>query len=270
MMKKRKLSDLPPVARTLLIPLAYRAIESRRPDPILRDRRAVELLESFDEPLIQGEQKPDLDQLATMLRARRFDQYARRFLAKHPDGIVVEIGCGLDTRFERLDNGQMLWFGLDLPDVIAIRRELLPETDRERLLAGSALDFDWMNSVALAGRPVIFLAEGVFPYFDEPDVRRLVLAMAERFPGAELACDVISTLSVRIHRFSPAIRKAGVHIGWGIDDSRRLETWGAGIRLLKEDCYAAEPDPRLGRMYGLVMSWPVFAKMSRILHIRLG
>jgi len=114
------------------------------------------------------------------------------------------------------------------------------------------------------------LAEGVFPYLTETDVRRLVLALAGCFPGAELVFDVISTLSQRIHRFSPAIRKAGVQIGWGIDDGHRLETWGAAICLVKEDRYAAEREPRLGKLYGLILSWPVFANMNRILHVQLG
>ncbi len=265
-MEKRKVADLSPVERTLLIPLAYRAIESRQPQPILKDPCAVEILKGFDEAIVSGDRPPDMDQMATMMRCRRFDRYASSFLELHPDGIVVDIGCGLDTRFQRIDNGQMLWFGLDLPEVIAIRRELLPETDRGHLIATSVLEFAWMDCLPTR-RPVLFLAEGVFPYLDEADVRRLMIAFRERFPGSDLVFDAISPLSIFIHRFSPDVRKTKVHLGWGLADSRALETWGAGIHLVEEDLYCTEKEPRLG-FYHYILSFPPFARMSRILHVR--
>jgi O-methyltransferase involved in polyketide biosynthesis len=266
MMEKRKVADLSPVERTLLLPLAYRAIESRQPNPILMDSYAIEILNSFDEELVPGDRSPDMDQIATMMRCRCFDQYARSFIDKHPSGIVVDIGCGLDTRFRRIDNGQMLWFGLDLPEVIAIRQQVLPETARGRLIAASVLDFPWMDCIPTQF-PVLFLAEGVFPYFERADVRKLMTAMSARFPGSDLVFDAISSLSVIIHRFSPTLSKTRVHLGWGLDDSRELETWEAGIRLVYEDLYCTEKEPRLG-FYHYVLSFPPFARMSRILHVR--
>jgi O-methyltransferase involved in polyketide biosynthesis len=80
------------------------------------------------------------DKVFTLMRVREFDRCALAFLGEHPAGVVVDIGCGLDTRFERLDNGQLEWVGLDLPDVIALRKQLLPEMPRTRLIACSALD----------------------------------------------------------------------------------------------------------------------------------
>ncbi len=103
-----------------------------------------------------------------MMRARQFDRFGLGFLKEHPAGTVVDIGCGLDTRFGRLDNGQMHWVGLDLPEVIELRRSLLPATARSCLIGCSALDFTWMDEVS---PPVIFLAEGLLVYFMEEDVR---------------------------------------------------------------------------------------------------
>jgi len=42
-----------------------------------------------------------------ILKGREFDRFAQDFLSRHPDGVVVHIGCGLDTRFERVDNGRV-------------------------------------------------------------------------------------------------------------------------------------------------------------------
>jgi O-methyltransferase involved in polyketide biosynthesis len=268
-MLKIKVSELPPLARTLLIPLAYRAIESQRPDAILRDPQAVALIGQFDEDFRKAGKGSAMDQIATMMRARQFDRYAQDFLSRNAEGIVVDIGCGLDTRPNRIDNGQNLWVGLDLPEVIDLRRTLLPEGPRQRLVARSVLDFDWMDIVAGEQRPVIFLAEGVFPYFEEGDVRRTVRELKERFPGAELAFDALSPFSIRIHKLNPAIRKASIHLRWGLMDGKTLEAWGPGIHLLEEWKYFDHNEPRL-RGYNLMRYFPPLAKANFILHYRLG
>jgi len=268
-MVKTKVSELPPLARTLLIPLAYRAIESQRSDALLRDEQAVTLIEQCDEDFRKLAKGNAMEQTATMMRARQLDRYAQDFLSRCPDGIVVDIGCGLDTRPDRIDNGQNLWYGLDLPVVIELRRMLLPEGPRQYLVARSVLDFGWMDIVAREQRPVIFLAEGVFPYFEERDVRRTVLALKERFPGAELAFDALSPFSIRIHKLNPAIRKASTHLHWGLMDGKTLEAWGPGIHLLEEWKYFDQNEPRL-RAYNLMRYFPPLAKANFILHYRLG
>ncbi len=217
--------------------------------------------------LVKGQ---TMDQVATLMRLRQFDRYARAFLTEHPPGIVVDIGCGLDTRFDRIDNGQMEWFGLDLPEVVDLRRKLLPDGPRQHLLACSVLDMAWMDVVRQKERPVLFLAEGVFPYLAQAEVRRLVLALRDRFPGAELVFDALSTLSVRIHNAGhTGLKKTGARLGWGLDRSRELESWGDGIRLLEEWQYFSQGEPRLG-WYNLLRFIPPMAKMSQILRYRLG
>ncbi len=268
-MNKYKLDDMPPAARTLLIPLAYRAAENRRPDAILRDEQAAGLFGQFEEDDFVRQLKnveADMDQVFTMLRTRQFDRCAQAFLGRHPDGTVVDIGCGLDTRFYRIDNGSMRYLGLDLPQVIEVRRRLLPESPRLSLLCGSVLDFAWMDQVS---PPAVFIAEGVLVYLDEPDVKRLLLEMHRRFPGAEFAFDVISRASQRLHQYKPAIRKAQVHIGWSLDDTRTIEAWVPGLRLLEEDLYLTQDEPRLGRLGRLMFKLPAMNRTSRILHLSL-
>ena len=118
----RHVLDLPPVAKTLLAPLGCRARETQRSDAILQDRRALEVMQKIEGGFNILTPMGKIDQVFTMMRARRFDEYAREFLNLHPDGLVVDIGCGLDTRFNRLDNGRLHWLGVDLPEVIALRR----------------------------------------------------------------------------------------------------------------------------------------------------
>lgn len=260
--------DLPPLARTLLVPLACRARESARPDALMRDPRAVDLFAHFEGGLDCLRGMSDFDQAVTLMRARQFDHYASAFLSANPQGAVIDIGCGLDTRFDRLDNGLMTWLGLDLPEVIELRRCFLPDTERCQLLACSMFNFTWLDVVARMKKPVIFLAEGVFPYFAEDEVYAVVKALIERFPGAELVFDALSSLSARLHnRTSAVLRETGTRINWSVDDARQLESWR--LSLLDKWGYFDHREPRLG-MYNLLHYIPFIANANSVLHYRLG
>lgn len=265
-MHKLQVSDFPPVARTLLIPLAYRAAESERSDALLRDERALELASRFDEDFLNEARTSSMDRTATMMRTKRLDWYAKVFIASHPGACVVDIGCGLDCRFDRIDSGQLAWYGLDFPEVIEVRKQLLPPCPSEHLIPSSALDFAWLGAIS---QPVIFLAEGVSPYMKEVEFHRLVLELAQRFPGCELAFDALNRFSIWLHRLTPSLRKLKVELHWGLDNAHELEHWAPGIRLLEEWHYFDQGEPRL-RAYNWMRFFPIFNNANRVLHYRLG
>jgi O-methyltransferase involved in polyketide biosynthesis len=235
------------VCETALIPLFYRALESQRPDAIIRDPVAASLIEQIDYDFsVFNIDAPD--RVFALMRSRQFDRYARSFLAKYPDAIVVDIGCGLDTRSERLDNGVMQWYGLDFPEVIELRRELLHETARSRFLPYSATDPRWMEQVCTGSpHPFLFLAEGVFPYLEAAQVRTVIVALADRFPESEIVFDGMSSLFMWLHNRRALLKQLNVHLGWGLRDPRDLEKWGSNIRFVSKWGYFDEPEPRLGR-----------------------
>jgi O-methyltransferase involved in polyketide biosynthesis len=268
-MDKLRVADLSPVARTLLVSLACRAEESSRSDAIVRDDRAREILARFEQADTAALKMSGTDRTFTMMRARQFDRWVRTFLQAHSGGIVVDIGCGLDTRSSRVEDGRRLWFGLDLPEVIAVRRMLIPETPRERLIEGSAVDPVWMDGIAVEKRPAIFIAEGVFPYFEADDVRGLIVNLAERFPGSELALDALSRFSIRLHSLHPVIRKTGAHLGWGMDDGREIEAWNPRIHLLEVWNYFQQREPRLG-ISNLMRFIPPLANANYIVRYHLS
>ena len=175
------------VPETLLWPLYNRAAFARRPGALLHDPKSVAIHDAIDYPFARHFGKPNE---AHALRALRFDDEVRRFLSEHPDGTVVALGEGLETGFWRVDNGRVRWLAVDLPEVIAFRSHWLPDTDRHTSLACSALDFRWMDHVDRS-RGVFLMAEGLLMYFEPDDVRRLLGACAERFPGSEMMFDVI-------------------------------------------------------------------------------
>ena len=147
-MSEKTEPNLNDVAETLLITLNTRAIESQRPDAMIKDDKAVAIVAQgdFDHSRLRLQGN---DEVSLILRMREFDRQAREFLTRNPDGVVVHIGCGLDTRFERVDNGRVEWFDLDLPQVIALRRNLIGgEMERYRLLSGSVFESAWLEAMA--------------------------------------------------------------------------------------------------------------------------
>ncbi len=254
------------VSETLLLPLAYRAAESRRPDALIHDPKAAEIVAQLAYDFSKLERQR-YQQLNIGLRVREFDRAVRAFLAEHPDGVVVDIGCGLDTRFERVDNGQVTWFNLDFSEVMALRERFFAPHARCYLLASSALEFAWMDEVAQHPGPYFFLAEGVFPYIAEAELKSLMLALRDHFPGAELMFDVLPALMMRVSRLHPALRQTrAAHVRWASNDSHTLETWGVG-HLLSDWRYYEQNEPRLG-LYKMFRYIP-FLRDFRILRYQL-
>lgn len=235
-----------PVAQTLLIPLWARAVEQREPHPLLRDPLAAELAGTIG---LDGRRirLPRGDLAQCVVRAREFDRFVRDFLTRHPEGTVVHFGCGLDTRFQRLDNGSVHWFDLDLPAVITVRRRLLPETARYRYLATSVFDPAWLDQVPFVpGSALMFVAEAVLPYFAGGQVRDLVCRLRERFPGAELVTDTYTGHAVRIDNLHLAAIGSRARMHWSVNSPAEPESWGAGIGLVESFSYFDDPEPRMG------------------------
>lgn len=258
--------ELPPVAKTLIIPLGCRAREYGRPDAILDDPEAFRVFEQVPGAIKAFKGTSRFDQAAILMRARQFDGFARYFLDVHPDGLVVDIGCGLDTRYSRLDNGRMHWLGLDLPLVIELRRSLIPEGKRNHTFAGSAFDMTWLDEVDRYHIPVIFLAEAVFPYFPEGEVRKVLSAIANRFSGAEIAFDIFSSRSVSIHNHtSGVLKRTGARLMWPVDDPSQLEKWG--LKLVDVWGYFDHQEPRLG-IENLMRLLPAWRDANRVVLYR--
>ncbi len=265
--------NLSGVAETLLLPLYVRAMESQRPDALIKDDKAVQLIMDLnpDSSWIAKMRVDEDDRVGLVLRNREFDRYARDFLARHVQAVVVHVGCGLDSRFERVDNGTVEWYDLDLPEVIELRRKLIGrESARYHLLGCSVFGSAWLEVVgAHRGRPVLFLAEGVLMYFEESQVKSLFLTLCDHFPGAELVCDAFSPYMIWLSNLRIARTKMGARYHWRLRRARDVEKWGDGISLLDEWFYFSRPEPRLAHARW-ISHIPMLAKASGLFHYRLG
>jgi len=240
-MNSKKINlDLHGVPQTLLLPLLGRGLWSQGKNPPLYDAKAIELMNNlnydFDKLLHSSGIRPTT--IWWMARAYHFDQAIKKFLQKYPNGTVVNLGAGLDTTFYRVDNGKLTWIDLDLPEVINLRTQLLPPPDRVHYIAKSLLDYSWMDDVLKFNQPVIFIAGGLFMYFEEDQVRATLIAMAEHFPQSELIFDSIETRGVS--SANKMIAKADMNnaiLKWGFDQGKDLESWFPKIKLLAQFPY---------------------------------
>jgi O-methyltransferase involved in polyketide biosynthesis len=241
-MADRVKAELGAVQQTLFIPLAARARENRKRRPVLHDPKAAQILASVD----FDARKYGLGAGGgvTVLRTAIFDGWVSEFLAEHPSGTVVEIGTGLNSRFERVDNGQVHWIDLDLPDTIELRRKFFADSDRRRMAAASVLDEEWLPAVRDSPGPYFFAAEGVLAYLDQAP--RVIERIARAFPGALLAVDTYSQRTLeRQHRLA-AKRNMDARWAWSCDDPRTLEP--LGLEIVQQAAVTRPPAQLRGRL----------------------
>ena len=280
--------EISAVSETLFLPLYSLALESQRRNPIMVDEQAVALTRRLDEyfsgspkrvfRLLSRGSLPGLLLTTMTLRIRQFDRFVVDFLKRVPDGIVVNLGCGLDDRRRRVDNGRLRWFDVDFPEVIALRRRFLPETERMRFIASSVLDLEWLDQLPTEpGSAYLFVAEGLLMYLPPEGVRALVTTLSTRFPGCELVAEVAGAQIVRMSN-SPLGRgkfkrqfglSENVVFQFGVEDSFEFESWGPGIEFLGDWSYFEEDEPKLGWMR-LFSGWRLVRWSQWIVRYRLG
>lgn len=235
-MTDRETAELGAVQRTLFFPLLARARETARKHPLLRDPKAVEILRTLD--FDTAAYNLSFNTSYVVLRTMVLDWWVSQFLNRHPDGTVAELGTGLNTRFERTDNGRVHWVDLDLPDTIEVRRRFFQDTDRRRMLAASLLDPDWLEAVEQLPGPYFFVSDGVLVYLREEDVTSALARIAARFPGAMLAFDTYPQRTfVWEHRM--AAKRNMPFWQWPCDDPRTLER--LGLRLVESAAVTRPP-----------------------------
>ena len=260
------------VAETLLIPLYMRAKESRRADPILCDKAAEQLVDSleYDYSRFDGAK---LSEVGCVVRGWYFDRAVRRFIETHPNPVVVNVGCGLDTRFQRIGGGEAIFYDMDLPEVIALRRELIPEQQGNAYIAASLLETGWMDDLRRKhpDGEFIFVVEGVLMYFYEKQVKAFLHHVASRFGGGELWFDVCGTIMSR-HGVKPdSLRKHEAQIRSGLSDGRVVEQWESALRLIEQANYMKSFRSRWGFFFGQILGripWLCY-KFSSLLGYRI-
>ena len=256
---------------TLMITLYCKTLGA--PKGLFQDDAAWKIVERVEYDFSRLNVAPGT-RLTVFMRAKRLDGYVRQFLFRRPDGVVLNLGCGLDTRCFRVDNGKVRWHDLDLPDVIELRKKFFAENSRYRMIASSVLHYRWMDAVP-RGAPVFIVAEGLLMYLPEDKVKELILRLRETFPESEMAFDAFSTLTARNVKRAASLRKTGAMIHWGIDEAKTIESWAPGIHLKEEWVFTQSEDIQkmnlaIRLMFRLAGLFSAATKAHRVLYYSLS
>ena len=234
------------VQETALVPLYARALENRRKHPILEDPKAEQIVDSIDWDFRRFGQRRRV--IGCTLRSAMFDVWVRDFLERHRDGTVVEIGAGLNTRFERLDNGRVHWYDLDLPDIVELRRKFFCDSERRITLAASVLDPDWIENVLRSPGPYFLAAETVFVYLQEAQVKAALGQIASGIPQVTIALDTVGRRGVDRGNKDFVRRNMNARFTWACEDPAEIQDWNVGLSLVESRTVADVPEclwPRL-------------------------
>ncbi len=190
------------VQETLIIPLYGRKMCSQLYPSLYRDETALRLMNEidYDFSLLEKKSGSLMQRFGFLEAAMRQNDLAfevHDYLKSHPKAAVVNLGCGLDSTGRNCDNGSCRIYNLDFPDVIAVRNELLPAGEREENIPCNLNDTAWFDKID-ASEGAVFFAAGVFYYFLAEQVRTLVRAMADAFPGGVLVFDAANKKAVKL------------------------------------------------------------------------
>jgi O-methyltransferase involved in polyketide biosynthesis len=252
--------NLSPVSRTGILLLICRAVLAEQAGSEFSDPMAVLCLERLlslasaedrrwllrRKQLYEGIQR--FDARSGVRRGRAFDRIADRFIADHPGCTLVNLACGMDTRYWRIDHEKCKYIELDLPEVIELKKELLQDQLGYEVIGRSVLDTAWIDQVtAQANTDFLLIAEGLIMWLPPLQAARLFQEIAASFDRSQLVLDIVH------ERYTKGIWKQLVclhsRMDWGLDVSwecgfkhpHDIEGYAGGLRVIGEEKGSAGP-----------------------------
>lgn len=228
------------VQETLLLPLWARAKDMETKNPIASDRFAQSIISriDYDFSKFEGGQVA-AHRIVWPIRACNFDRIAGAFLAQNRSALVINLGAGLDTAFQRVDDGKVEWINIELPDVAALRMKLIPDSERETTIPKSIFDFTWIDDIGerSQGRSILFMAAGILYYFEPREVEAFFRKLAGAFPSAHIIFDAVSRFAAwgtnrKIMKASGMDSSACLK--WNLKRASRLRRWVDSIKVIEE------------------------------------
>lgn len=261
--------NLTGIPETLFITLRVRAIETQRPNAVIKDPYAVEILKQIEFDESPKDKVSGASQIGILVRTITLDNIINDFLRRYPQGVVVNLGCGLDARCKRLSLNGCEWFDIDVQETIDVRKMFFEETLSYKMIAKSMFDYSWMDAVP-KDRPVLFISDGVMMYFEENNIKMLVCEIFKQFNSAEIAFDTISQQMVRTYKQHPDVKNYNASFKWGITDSKEIRNWHKDIQIINEYCYADYLKNRWPLLLKIIMKlYPPYSKPFKVIHLKL-
>lgn len=206
---------------TLLITLDIRARDYKSKNSVLNDKKSAEIVKQIDYDFSDFQDNPK-NYIGVLARAKIMDREIRKFIAKYPSCHIVSIGSGLDTRFDRLDNGKIHWYDVDFPEVIEVRKKFFEENERVKFIPKSALDSSWVKEINTKGEKLLIISEGVIMYLHPEEVKSLLNILTDNFDSFELHLDCVSNHTVKKAGMNKAVKKTKSEYFFGVSKGQEI------------------------------------------------
>ena len=213
--------DITGVPETMLQTLYARAKESRKPDHVIYDGKAIEIVDSLDYDFSLADKDLAMGS-GVIARTIVLDKLVSEFLKKHKGAVVVNIACGLDTRCYRNEGKYKGWYNIDLPETMTVRAKFLQEDGPVYQIAESAMDGKWADLVEYAGEPVLVIIEGLTMYLTEADVKKIFDIIDRKFTHATVLVETMAPFMAK-HIKEKSIEKSAAKFAWGVKNGAALE-----------------------------------------------
>ena len=220
-------------AETMLQSFYARAQYSKSKNHKFYDAKAVELVDQIDYDFSAAARDSAMGK-GVIARTIVFDELVKNFIEKNPDCTVVNIACGLDTRFYRVDNGKITWYNLDLPETIAIRDQIFQESGRVSTIGISALDPAWAKEVKVRGK-MLFIIEGLSMYVTAEENGQMLNIIRDNFDNAYVLMECLAKMWVNKEGIERSIQQTGAKFVFGADHFEELGNMTTGYHKIKDD-----------------------------------
>lgn len=227
--------NLQGIEETMLIPLWARAYETTSvEEPLLKDLLAVKMVGLIDYDFKKF-MHAKYSQVGVAVRSAIFDREVKAFLRENPKTICISMGCGLDTRFNRVDNGSIHWYDIDLPEAMKVRNRLLsPVNERVHEITASIFDEAWVKQVKKDGYKVLFIVEGISMYFEKEQMQVLFSLLSRNFPESFMLIEVMPPFIIKHKKYHDSVDTQKTPFLWGVNDGRKMEELHSSIKFIKQ------------------------------------
>ena len=231
-MERKMKVKLEGVQETLLIPLVLRAMETQSENSRIIDKNAVDIVNKIDYDFSKFKKRGSYQ--GVIARTLILDRETQHFIDTYENCICISVGCGLDTRYQRIRHKKVTWYNLDFPNVIDLRRKLLYEDKNVKFIKKSALDISWTDEVEEKDRPTLIILEGILMYFDEVEVMQLFSMLRNHFPECTILAEIMHPFIAGKSKYHDTVKSTSAVFKWGIETGKQMEKMCEGIQFIKE------------------------------------
>jgi O-methyltransferase involved in polyketide biosynthesis len=252
-MEKINISGVP---ETMIQTLYARAKESQKPNHKIYDDKAIEIVSAMDYNFSNADKDFAMSS-GVIARTIMLDKMVKEHVGKNPDGVVINIGCGMDTRFYRSDNGRIRWYNIDLPITMDVRNRFLKEPKRVVNIAKSAMDASWAEEIEKNASSYLVVMEGLSMYLSENDIKKILSIISSNFKNVTLYMETMSPFVVKRIK-EKSIEGSNAKFTWGIRSGKELENYNSSFKFIRDDSLTE----------GMKELYPIYKVISKIGFIR--